>query len=310
MANNQIIPIFFSTDDNYVPFVDISIRSLIENASRDYKYKIMVLNTGLNKENTDKILKLSDENFEIEFVDVSPAIEGIKEKLKNIFHFGLATYYRLFIEQMFPEYDKILYLDCDIVVKGDISKLYFTDLEGNWIGGVVEQFILHTEEFSTYTREAVGIESKNYINAGIMIIDLAKFRENKIEDTFVELINKYNFETIDPDQAYINFLCRGHIKYLPVCWNRTPLEMIPCENPQIIHYALYKKPWQYDNVFLGEHFWEYAKKSPFYENILSIKENFDDEKKAKKEQAGIQIKLDALKIAESDNTFKKVLLGV
>ena len=51
--------------------------------------------------------------------------------------------------------------------------------------------------------------------AGIMIMDLKKFRENKIEEQFVDLINTYNFNVIDPDQSYINYLCNGKIKYLP-----------------------------------------------------------------------------------------------
>lgn len=307
-TNKKHIPIFFSTDDNYIPFLDIAIRSLIRNASKEYDYKIVVLNTGILQENIDRIVSQSNDNFEIEFADISYAIGDIKNKLRNVFHFGLATYYRLFIQSLFPQYDKILYLDCDIVVLGDISKLYEIDLEGNTIGGVVEQFILRTPEFSKYTKEAVGVDACNYINAGIMIMDLAKFREQKVEEQFVALINEYNFPTIDPDQAYINFICRGKIKYLDVAWNRTPIEELICDKPNIVHYALYKKPWQYDDVFLGEHFWEYAKESPFYENILSIKENFGEEAKENKERANIEIKKNAIEIANSACTFYNKLI--
>ncbi len=304
--NNEIIPIFFSTDDNYVKFLDVAVRSLIKNASRDYKYKIVVLNTGLNADNTSKIKALEDENFQIEFADISFAVEDLKNKLPNLYHFGLAAYYRLFIQSLYPEYDKILYLDCDIVVAGDISKLYFTDVGENLVAGVVEQFILRTPEFSKYTKEAVGVDSKEYINSGIMIMNLKAFRKHRIEEKFTYLINKYNFDVIDPDQAYINFLCKGKIKYLDVSWNRTPIEDIDCEKPNIVHYALYKKPWQYDDVFLGEYFWEYAKKSPFYEDILAIKAAFNDEAKAKKERAGEEIKEHGLRAAEGDNNFVKV----
>lgn len=303
---NEIIPIFFSTDDNYVQFLDVAIRSLIKNASKDYKYKIIVLNTGLNKNNTDKISALQDDNFEIEFADISKALGDFKNKLPNLYHFGLAAYYRLFIQSLYPEYDKILYLDCDIVVLGDVSKLYHTQIGDNLIAGVVEQFILRTPEFSKYTKEAVGVDAENYINSGIMIMNLKEFRNYRIEEKFVYLINKYNFDVIDPDQAYLNFLCQGRIKYLDVSWNRTPLECLVCENPNIVHYALYKKPWQYDDVYLGEYFWDYAKESPFYESIKEVKDNFDDEKKAKKEQAGIDIKLHGLAAAGGNNNFVKV----
>lgn len=300
------IPIFFSTDDNYLQYLDVAIRSLIKNASRNYKYRIVILNTGLDREKTDKIKSLGDENFIINFVDITHSIQDIKHQLKNIYHFGLASYYRLFIENLFTEYDKILYLDCDIIVLGDISKLYFTDLEDNAIGGVVEQFILHSPIFSHYTKEAIGIDSKNYINSGIMLMDLAKLRELQIEEKFVDLINSYNFDVIDPDQAYINYLCQGKIKYLPVSWNRTPLESVDCENPNIIHYALGEKPWHNDKVYLAEHFWEYAKDSLFYEDIIKTKEAYDTLAKLKKQRAGIDIQIQALEVALSKNTFKKV----
>lgn len=306
LKNNKVIPIFFATDDNYVPFLDVAIRSLIKNASTEYKYKIIVLNTGLKEENTSKIKVLENENFEISFDDISNAVEDLKNKLPNIYHFGLATYYRLFIETIYPEYDKILYLDCDIVVTGDISKLYFIDVENNLLAGVVEQFILRTPEFSTYTKEAVGVDAENYINAGIMIMNLKEFRKSKIEEKFTYLINKYNFDVIDPDQAYLNFLCKGRIKYLDISWNRTPIEDLNCTELNIVHYALYKKPWQYDDVFLGEYFWQYAKQSPFYENIMAIKNSFNDEAKAKKEKAGIEIKEHGLRAVQSANNFVKV----
>ena len=304
--SNEIIPIFFSTDDNYVQFLDVAIRSLIKNASKEYKYKIVVLNTGLKEENTSKIKALENDNFKIEFADISFAVEDLKSKLPNLYHFGLAAYYRLFIQSLYPEYDKILYLDCDIVVVGDISKLYFSDIGDNLVAGVVEQFILRTPEFSKYTKEAVGVDASEYINSGIMVMNLKAFRKYRIEEKFTYLINKYNFDVIDPDQAYINFLCKGKIKYLDVAWNRTPIEELECKEPNIIHYALYKKPWQYDDVFLGEYFWEYAKQSPFFESIKAIKDNFNEEAKVKKEKAGIEIKLHGLKAVENDNNFVKV----
>lgn len=313
MTNEEVknskgeIPIFFSTDNNYIPFLDVTIRSLIANASKDYKYHIVVLNTGLDEQKTSKIKEMENENFKIDFADISYAVKDIAHKLPNEQHFGLATWYRLFIQSLFPQYDKILYLDCDIIVLGDISELYHTDLEDNYVGGVIENWILHSPVFSYYTKEAVGIESKNYINAGILVIDLEKFRENQIEQKFVELINTYNFDVIDPDQSYLNFLCQGKIKYIPFEWNRTPLENVACDNPKIIHYALGLKPWHVPDMFLGYYFWEYAEQSPFYDEIMAIRDNFDSLARLKKERAGIDIQIKAYEYADGDNTFRKKL---
>ena len=72
------IPIFFSTDDNYIPYLDVAISSLIANASKDYNYKIIILNTGLNPENIEKVKLNERDGFAIDFVDISAQIENIK----------------------------------------------------------------------------------------------------------------------------------------------------------------------------------------------------------------------------------------
>ena len=70
-----------------------------------------------------------------------------------------------------------------------------------------------------------------------------------------------------------------------------------------MHYALYKKPWQYDDVIDGEYFWHYAKESPFYQVIKEIKEGFDEEQRIKKEAVAKEIVAHATKIIESGDTF-------
>ena len=94
---------------------------------------------------------------------------------------------------------------------------------------------------------------------------------------------------------------------MPNGWNKEPLN-IPCEGEKnIVHYALYKKPWQYDDVMDGECFWKYAKKSPFYELISQRKQNFGDAEKAQKELIAGEILEHALKIVDSEETFSKKL---
>ena len=307
-TNNNIIPIFFSTDDNYVPFLDVAISSLIANASKDYKYKIIVLNTGLKKENTDKILRLKNETFDIEFANIKSKIERLMSKLPNIFHFGLAAWYRLFIESLFPQYDKVIYLDCDLVVLGDISKLYNLDMKDNMLAGAIEQFVYTTDVFRNYAQVCLGLDPANYINSGVLMMNLKEIRKNHLQERFTYVLEKYNFDTIAPDQDYLNFLCQGKIMYLPNGWNKTPLPVDCVGDLNIMHYALYKKPWQYDDVINGQYFWDYAKKSVFYDDILKAKENFDDVARAKKEKANVDIKNEAVRIAKLDKTFYKMLV--
>ena len=110
------IPIFFSTDDNYAPYLDVAIKSLIANASKAYEYRIIVLNTGLSEKSVNRVMENRTCGFEIDFVDISREVEKIRKRLKNVYHFSIVTYYRLFIASLFPQYDKVVYLDCDLVV--------------------------------------------------------------------------------------------------------------------------------------------------------------------------------------------------
>ncbi len=306
-SNNGHIPIFFSTDDEYIPYLDVAIASLIENASPNFSYRLIILNTGLKAENIAKVKQNQRPGFVIDFVDISEGVEGIKARLKNVYHFSVVTYYRLFIASLFPEYDKVVYLDCDLVVTGDVSELYNTELGNNILAACPEEYVQNTPEFRTYAEKALGVDPDGYVNAGVLVMNLAEFRKNEIEKRFISLMTEYDFDLLDPDQAYLNYLCRGKILMLPNGWNKEPFP-VECEGKKnIVHYALYKKPWQYDDVEDGEYFWAYAERSPFYEAILERKAAFGDAERAAKEAAGCEILRHALRIVESDETFLKKL---
>ena len=301
------IPIFFSTDDNYLPFLDVAISSIIDNASTDYIYRIIVLNTGLNKEGTERIKRRENDGFKIDFVDISSELESIKAKFKDVYHFSVVTYYRLFIASLFPQYDKVLYIDCDLVVLGDISKLYNVELWENILGACPEQYVQNTKEFRKYAELALGVDPDSYINAGVLLMNLKAYRKNKIEERFIDLISEYDFDLLDPDQAYLNYLCAGKIHMLPNGWNKEPMPL-PLEGEKnIVHYALYKKPWQYDDVMDGEYFWHYAKLSPFYGEILKKRDGFSIEERRKKDETAKEILRHAIKITNSNETFAKRL---
>ena len=299
------IPIFFSTDDNYIPYLDVAVSSLIENASKDYQYRIVVLNTGLRAENVAKVKNNECPGFSIEFVDISSKLENIMAHFKNVYHFSIVTYYRLFISSLFPEYDKIIYLDCDLVVLGDISQLYHIPMGDNILAAAPEQYVQNTAQFRRYAEVALGVDPDDYVNAGVLVINLQQFRQNKIEEKFVQMITKYDFDLLDPDQAYLNYLCKDKIYMLPNGWNKEPMPL-HCEGEKnIVHYALYKKPWQYDDVIDGVHFWKYAQKSPFYRQITQNRAAFGAAEKAEKEEAAKEILEHADRIVASENTFVK-----
>ncbi|MBR1988658.1 MAG: glycosyltransferase family 8 protein, partial [Clostridia bacterium] len=108
------IPIFFASDDNYVPYMAVALNSLIKNASKNYDYKIKILTTGISEENMAKLKKMERSYVDIDFVDVKKSLSELKVDLHTRDYYTNTTYFRLFIPDLFPQYKKALYLDGDI----------------------------------------------------------------------------------------------------------------------------------------------------------------------------------------------------
>lgn len=307
---NCTIPVFFSSDDNYVPFLAVAITSLLENASKDYNYDIIILNTGINKENKKKIEKLKNSNANIKFVDVKHKIEKIAGKLESRLrdYYSLSIYYRLFIPSMFPEYKKAIYLDADITLIDDISKLYNEDIEGYLVGAISDEVISTDERFAIYTTEALGIEPKYYFNSGVLLMNLEEFKKQKIEEKFIYLLEKYNFDVVAPDQDYLNVLCKGKVKYIDRGWDRMPNvdDSFDDDNLHLIHYNMFAKPWKYDNVLYQEHFWKYAQMTEFLEKINSFKELQSEEMIKRDNEGALKLLENSYNIAKSEFNFKNI----
>lgn len=284
MNQEKIIPIMFTCDDNYVPFLAVSLNSMEENASKNYKYKIKILHTkGICEENQRKILeKYSNNIFEIEFVDISYCVEIIANKLHTRDYFSKTTYYRLFIPNLYKEFDKVLYLDSDIVVKGDISELYNTQLGENLVGAIPDDFVSSTPIAWGYVENHIPLGKGNhqkYFNAGILLMNCKKLREIDFKGKFIDLLSKVKFQ-VAQDQDYLNCICRGKVKYINILWNKQPFEngAIKEKDIKLYHFNLDLKPWQKNGILYESVFWDYAEKSGYYDEILNVKSKFTPER--------------------------------
>lgn len=305
------IPIFFTIDNKYAPYISVAIKSIIDNASNKYKYKIIVLHQELSEENIKKISLLENDNFEIKFIPIKDGLDSITDREENRLrcdYFTLTIYFRLFIPDMFPEYDKAIYIDSDIVVPGDISELYNIELGNNLIGACSDKSVVDIPEIARYMEEAIGINKYEYINSGVLLMNLKEMRDKGFGKRFLELLNTYHFDCIAPDQDYLNAMCNGKILYLDEEWDAMPTEgKKPLEHPKLIHYNLFQKPWCYDNIQYEEYFWKYANQTQFYDEIIDYKNNYSEEQK-KADQKCLEIIITkGGNMAEKDITFKKVL---
>lgn len=286
---NKEIPVFFAVDNGYIPFLSVALRSLIDNTSKENIYAIKILYTNVTEENKIKIKKYETENISIEFVDLNKQLEEIKEKLYTRNYFSNTTYYRLFIPELYPEYDKAVYIDSDTVCLSDIAELYNTDMGDNLIAGIPDGVIQAIDIFKDYVERVVGVaDYNNYFNAGVIVMNLKELRDYKFEEKFIYMLEKIKFE-VAQDQDYLNRLCKGRVKILDYSWNRMPVMGKTEGKINLIHYNLGAKPWYFDNVVYQEYFWEYAKKTEFYNEIKELGTKYTDEDKEKDDSNSLKL---------------------
>ena len=267
MQKPNVLPIFFATDDGYAPALGVALASMLANVSSGYDIRLFVLTAGLTDENTAGLRAVVGERATLTFVDMKERIAPISERLVLRDYYSSATYFRLFISELFPEYDKALYLDCDIVVNGNIAALFETPLGDNLLAAVPEDVMARVDVFGRYVEVCLDIPREEYFNAGILVMNLSAFRKRGILDRFIALLGRRRF-AVTQDEDYLNVLCRGSVVLLPYTWNASPLATEIATLPALVHYKLDRKPWHYDDIHFGECFWQYAKETPFYDGFL------------------------------------------
>ena len=307
---NREIPIFFTIDDSYAPFLAVALNSAIKNSDPQRNYKAIVLYQDLGADNISRLQSLQTENFKIELMPIRANMEALDDRMSNRLrcdYFTLTIYFRLFIPSMFPQYDKGIYIDSDVVLTDDIAKLFDIDIGENYIGACNDLSIADIPPLVAYTEKAVGVNAKEYINSGVLLMNLKKMRDDDLEGHFLALLNKYHFDSIAPDQDYLNAMCNGKIYYLEEKWDTMPNDAKPMlTETSLIHYNLFSKPWCYDGIQYEEQFWNYAQDCGFIDEIRKFKDSYtEDKKKADSECLELLVRR-GMEIPEKDITFKKM----
>ena len=304
------IPIFFTIDDAYAPFLAVALRSAAQHASPERQYRAIVLHQDLSAEKSEKLKALETANFKIDLTPMRANFEALDDRMSNRLrcdYFTLTIYFRLFIPAMFPQYDKGIYIDSDVVLNADLGELFDIDLGDNLIGACNDLSIADIPPLVAYTESAVGVKKQEYINSGVLLMNLKALRERDFEGHFLQLLNTYHFDSVAPDQDYINAICNGKILYLDAAWDAMPnAEKPPLAAPKLIHYNLFSKPWCYDGVQYGDLFWKYAADSGFIEEIRAYKAAYDDAKKASDSECLARLVQRGIEIPENEVTFRKM----
>lgn len=264
-----MIPIILAADENYFIPLLVTLKSILINTKEKVYVKILT-DHSYPEEKVSQLIALSNSyGSKIEFQDMSSVNKLLKTTIP---HITVATYYRLWATDVFKDFDKCIYLDVDIIVKGDISLLYEINIDDYYVAGVkAPQFHLKKDGYSSHCARLGIKDICQYINAGVTLLNLKKIREDNLDDVFQNLISKqYPVQ----DQDIINAACYDNIKLLHPKFNLMITQDVDerdmstvfgekdateaLENPVVIHYAGRIKPWKTPIIKFSYEWWNVA----------------------------------------------------
>lgn len=249
--NSLPIHIAFCVNDGYVPYIAVTIKSIVEN-HENVHVTIHVLSDYISKEKkellSEAIRNCKNINLEIHIVD-DTSLRGLKDT------WSIYTWYRVLLPKVLPNsVQRVLYLDADTLVVASLESLFEIDMTEKAIGCCIDPESFHKETFARCGYE----EAKKYVCAGVMLMNLDYWRKNNLTDKVITWGRENNDTIKFPDQDTINYLCRDNKIILPLRYGviggffmmdelfskEYATELQECiERPAIIHYAG-QAPWK------------------------------------------------------------------
>lgn len=285
------ISIVFAPDNNYCKYFSVALKSLIDNSAADRFYDIVILATDITDRNKRMLLEMLPKNFSLRFFDVS---KFVKEQLGSLNltaknHWSVNTFYRLFIPMLMPDYEKVLYLDSDICILDSLCELFDTDFEGTQMIAVRDYDSPIFYKDTTRVNQILNIlkmkSTERYFNAGVTFFNIKNIEVKKYLNDMLEAFKAKKLLFLDQD--VLNVVFENSTKLVPCKWNyqyHIPmyhpdyLDLVSgaykedfikaSKKPCIIHFTSEVKPWCSPKEEHAEYFWEYARKTPYYEEIL------------------------------------------
>lgn len=289
------VPVVFATDKNFVPYLYVAIQSLVDNTSKDNNYDIVILYTDVEQYLLDSFKDFVSENISVRFYDMSELMDRHKEHWYVHWGWSNAVYYRFFIPELFVNYERVLYLDGDIIINIDIAELYNVDL-GDCLIGAIQDISQQMTGYSgeKYRENVLHIEREKYFNSGVLSMNIVELIKFDFYSKCIQVLEKLK-TPLFPDQDVMNLVCSKKVKYIDynynLMWNcihyfkDAPKRMNSntydryinsWKEPKIIHYCGVFRPWKQPELRYSSYFWKYARKTPYYEEILYSNLNGSD----------------------------------
>ena len=300
---NKTIPVVFAINNGFSAQAATAIQSIITNTRMPEIFKFYILSSDISEKNIRLFNRMSAENnIEINFVDmkkyVKTNLDAYLAKSASYCYITNETYYRFYLADIFKEYDKIIYLDADIIVLHDLSEMFNINI-GEFYAGVVDdaqikKYICCPKKYKSrmypelnheeYFNIKLKKKTLEYFNAGILLLNLKALRENNITEKLWEFLEE-NSPLDYQDQDVLNAVFENNVKFIDVKWNTMialpslyKFKLIKKDkkiwqnaykNPYIIHYNGKEKPWEFNPKYKYKYnyifkWWDEYVKTPFY----------------------------------------------
>lgn len=279
-------PIVISFDNNYCLAGAALLKSILQHSSPQKNYDIIILEDRISTENKKRLQNIlrHESNFSLRFFDANTLYANHKIIVRH--YFSPIVYARLFIPQLFREYDKIIYIDSDTIVQTDLSELLEIDLNNNYIAAVKDIVMEVYVQFKVKSiKEAGGLEAQKYLTdilgvidpskyfqAGLLVFNIPIILKTHKDLKLIDSIGTHNYWFLDQDILNKSFYDNVH--YLPLNWNvysgngdtkgffsklkkETYSEYMDARTAaKVIHFAGDQKPWINKKIDFFEQFEE------------------------------------------------------
>lgn len=302
------VPVVFSSSNSFAPYLGVALKSMMDTISAENNYDIIVLEKSIRDEEKEKLVNICAEkkNVSLRFINTRSLVSNTSFYVPTS-ELSEETYYTVLVPWILRNYDKALVLDCDLIINHDVAQLYNTDLRDSYIGAVKEIVYLGflnnpllnvDNSLTEYTEIKLGLKNPyDYFNAGVLLMNLTKFRNNYSMETFLDMIDKNQFSIVEQD--LLNSVCAGNVLFLNYAWNfmsclsepsiideklspsdtTIPNLKLAPENeislyeeasnqPYIYHYLTRLKPWKCPYLKYADIWWKTARTTVYYETFI------------------------------------------
>lgn len=287
------IPIVSNFNDKYAAIFSTFLASVIKYASDTNNYDFIILSNDITEPHKIMLQQMMKKNMNIRFISPKKYLADLELVINHEFYTP-DLYYRVIMPQILKNYNKFVVIDADMICQEDIANIFNENIDSYLAGGCIDCVFLgylngavpHSKEYAiNYMKMS---NPYLYINTGLLLFNAKKYREMYSLEFLKTFICKHIKHVRVYEQDMLNMLLCGNLKFLDAKWNTytknsefiekcfslCPYEPFKkwenarTEQKGIIHYAAQPKPWWDTNTDMAHIWWEYARKTPFYEEIL------------------------------------------